>query len=476
MPHASSGIVRIGLIASIAWACDARVPDGKARRVILVTCDTLRADRLGAYGYPLPTSPNVDAFAREAVLFEEAYATTTWTVPSIGSILTGKLPEELGLERGNHFVLPPAAETIQELARGAGYATAAFVSNWVLRRPSSGLGDAGFGQGFETYDDRMPARVLNRASYERDAATTTDAALAWLDAHGRAEDRFFLWIHYMDPHGPYVPAPEDLARLERPPTDEPLVPLGETLLGRGQIPSYQNLDGERRPEIYRARYDAEIAGFDRGFGRFVEGLKARDLWSDSLVILTADHGESLGEHGYWFCHGENVHREQARVPLIVRFPDGHDRVAGNAGPAGTRVRELVGHLDVWPTVLEALGLPERPNRGVSWFRRSLPADRVNVQSLAAKRASPAWTCVSDGAFRLIQEGGTDPRLHDVRQDPAENEDLARGEPARAAELRRRGERWLEEARSTPLPPLLDEEDPRRADAMRALGYTEGDER
>src|SRR5204863_7160713 len=139
------------------------------------------------------------------------------------------------------------------------------------------------------------------------APATTDAALAWLDQR-TSDAPFFLWVHFQDPHGPYTPPADCMAALARPVTAEPDLKVGKDERGRGVLPLYQVVDDERRPEIYRQRYDAEIAFFDRELGRLLDGLRSRGVLAHALLVFSADHGESLGEHGYYFSHGQNLQR------------------------------------------------------------------------------------------------------------------------------------------------------------------------
>jgi arylsulfatase len=179
-------VLTIALVAGLAaWLAGCSrpraVPHGKARRVILITCDTLRADRLGAYGYRLPTSPSLDAFAAESIVFDEAYTTAPWTKPALAALLTGRTPDEIGMADGNMCELSRDSTTLAEFASAAGYDTAAFVSNWMLRRSTGELHAAGLAQGFDLFDDEMQTRELNRETSERDTRATTDAALEqWL--------------------------------------------------------------------------------------------------------------------------------------------------------------------------------------------------------------------------------------------------------------------------------------------------------
>jgi arylsulfatase A-like enzyme len=442
-------------------------PDGPARRVILITCDTLRADRLGAYGYERPTSPQLDAFAQSAVLYEQAYTSAPVTGPALSSLMTGKLPDEIGVSGGNRRFMPGAVETLAEIVRAAGLPTGAVVSNWVLRRPPPEAGDVGLPQGFDQFDDRMTERELNRTANERIAADTTDAAIGWLQARlDQGHERFFLWVHYQDPHGPYTP-PDDFARrFERATADEPPLPLGTTVKGKGEIPNYQVLGDERRPGVYRDRYDAEIACFDEQLGRLLDFVSGAGLLDDALVVFSADHGEALGEHGYWFCHGETTYAEAVRVPLIVRFPGSH--------AASGRRDELVGHLDLFPTVLEALGLPSRRTRGHSLFTPP-PTGRMLAQSLGEPGSPKRWHGLTDGRWRLVAGPDGTPRLFDLAADPREEHDLAAEQGERVALLQRSHAELMRSAERVAASPerVLSPEDEA---ILESLGYTgEGDE-
>lgn len=449
-------------------SCAREPATSPARRVILITCDTLRADRLGAYGYDSPTSPEVDAFARDSTVFQAAYSTSPWTGPSLSSLMTGRLPDEIGVPGGNRFPLPAAAVTLAEIVRDAGIATGAVVSNWVLRRPGAAHGDAGVAQGFQHFDDDMHSREANRErNFERISPDTSRGAIDWLEAQKRSgSDRFFLWVHFQDPHGPYTP-PDDIAR-EFPSvrTDEPPLTAGTTQKGKAQLPSYQRIDDELDPSFYRARYDAEIRYFDHGFGALVAWLRASQWYDDSLIVLTADHGESLGEHDYWFCHGENVHVEEIHVPLVVHYPR-----AVNRPPA--RVETLVSHLDLWPTILEAFALPTRPNRGVSLLHAELPRDRIAVHTLGLPNAANRWEGITSDSYRCVIEGREAPRLYAIA-DPHETNDLAAQQPERVADLLQRRQSFL----SSHVAPTLEAREMQGgADdehALKKLGYTDGD--
>jgi arylsulfatase A-like enzyme len=435
------------ILAGILLAACA--PAGPAPAVVLVTCDTLRADHLGCYGFGRPTSPALDALAGEARLYEAAWSTTSLTGPALSALLTGRPPETLGLQ-DNRNVLAAEAETLAERCTAAGIDTAAIVSNWVLRRRPE-LPDAGVQQGFAHFDDTMESVEISRDLHERLAPATTDAALAWLAARDRDEP-FFLWIHYQDPHGPYTPPDDCLAPFERPPTDEPELRLGRDQRGNGDLPAYQALGDERRPDAYRQRYEGEIRFFDRELGRLLDGLRSAGWLERVTLAFTADHGESLGERGYWFSHGQHLHREVVRVPLLLRAP---------GPPAPARIDAPVSHLDLFPTLLRALDLDPGPSIGRDLLAADVPADRVLPQFLRG-----GWAATT-GRHRLIVRGGA-ARLFDLQADPEEANDVAALEQALVETLTRRHH---ELARGlTPIEPAHAELDAAAEAGLNALGY------
>jgi arylsulfatase len=323
-------------------ASDAR-PD-----VLLVVVDTLRADHLGSYGHPGSPTPNLDALAAEGVLFERAVAASSRTAPSHASIMTSLFVNEHSIGHSNGGSRLGEETTLAELFAGAGYDTAAFVSNYMLRR------SMGLDRGFEVYDDEMAQVETNRSDvYERIARDTTERALAWLEStRGRP---WFVFVHYQDPHGPYEPPPPYNQRFESVPSGDetPLRVRGNVSGGPG-IPEYQLLPGLSFASEYRARYLGEVAYTDEWIGRLLRGADASARRS-LVVLMTSDHGESLGEDELYFLHGETTLPNVSHVPLLVRAP----------GIEPQRRAELVHHVDVLPTLLALAGVavPEQ-SRGL----------------------------------------------------------------------------------------------------------------
>ncbi|MHC4088887.1 MAG: sulfatase [Planctomycetota bacterium] len=305
--------------------------------IIFLTVDTLRADHLELYGYSRQTMPTVAALADRATVFDNAVVPRGSTRPSYASMLTGLYPFRHGV-RSNGAVLHENITTLTERLQAHGYHTAGFVSNFVLVGEQSGCS-----QGFDLYDDHLGERELNRPNYERTAGKTLKAMLEWLAAD--PPQPFFLFTNFIDPHGPYHP-PERFRKVFDSKSHRNLEPR--------QIPAYQRVEGVTDYYDYVDRYDAEIRYVDEALDIFVGELQRADLWDDSLVVFTADHGESLGEHGVFFEHHLLVYEETVRVPLAIRLPGAADR---QPGKEGQRVGALCSPMDLTPTVLEYLDIP-----------------------------------------------------------------------------------------------------------------------
>jgi arylsulfatase len=334
--------------ASLAGPIGCRPEVERPSLLIFLTVDTLRADRVGAFGGELGLTPNLDALADESLVFTSAYAPTSLTLPSVSSMMTGRYPSELGIW-SNESGLPASTPTLAGELKSRGWRTFAVVGNFVLRRGS------GLDSGFDHYDDSFRDREAVRGLPERTAADNTDAGLAMFDLCTAGEDtRCLVWIHYQDPHGPYTPTDERRARylpIEREAVDgRRVLPVRQGVVGIGGIPNYQYLDEQREVAFYRAGYDAEVSYMDEEVGRLLDGLEKRGLMDNALIVFAADHGESLGERDYWFAHGEYLSEVLVRVPFFLRVPG---RAPGRRGDVvslvdlfGTILRQLTGELDV----------------------------------------------------------------------------------------------------------------------------------
>ena len=341
----------IAALACIIFALSACSEGAKDHRsVVLITIDTLRADHLGCYGFESQVSPNVDELAAGGVLFERAVAASGVTAPSHATIMTSLYARQHSIGPRNGFTRLTDEITLAEILRDAGYETAAFLSNVVLKRR------IGLDRGFQVYDDEMSSPVRNRPLHvERVAELTTRRAIAWLKRPREA--RFFLWVHYQDPHGPYDPPEDFLGHLPyRPLRAESALTVLEKQHGKGGIPAYQVIGEMRLPSRYRHRYSGEVLYADHWVGELLRAVRGVDGGGDAIVLLTADHGESFGEGGFYFAHGHTTTPDLSHVPFILSAPE----------LVPERRPELVSHVDILPTLLELAGhRPPRSAKGIA---------------------------------------------------------------------------------------------------------------
>lgn len=480
------------------------VAQGAARPNVLVfMVDTLRADHLSCYGYDRETSPEVDAFAADAVLFEDCQAPSSWTKPSVGAIFTGLPPTSHGAV-GPRNVLAPAAETLPELLQKAGWRTGAMSDNPFITR------DFGFGQGFDVFHQLEPDVITNGTllgkvlfmlrvrslvgdwfavgdTIHEGAFPRVDQALAFIDE--AADDPWFCYVHLMEPHLPYDP-PREYAEAFGFPAGEPYErpPVYNGILPHQKAP--EPPPGLREKLV--AQYDGEIRDMSAAFGKLLDGLRERGLYEDTLVVFVADHGEEFHEHGGW-THGHSLHAETIHVPLIVRVPQAiaPEREVGR----GRRVRGIVSSTDLFRTLIGALEL-EYPRLA---DERDFVDGRSLMACLVGKEGKRPLDALSDGdrpifsevtmgsaELRAVRHGQwklivsrTGPldevvQLFAPRRDPGETEDHADRKPDLVAELRDKLDSWFrvfEGARLTREERELDDETRER---LMQLGYTGGD--
>ena len=321
--------------AGMLWLAACSAPQERPN-ILLISVDTLRADALACYGGEPDVGTQACALAEAGTRYTWAFSTAASTSPAIASLLTSRWVPSHGVTQNLATQLPDEHVTLAEAFTDAGYATAAVVSNPMLHSSRR------LNQGFEHYDQRMTRRERNRPGFaERAAGDTTDAALEWAQIQARAP--WFLWVHYQDPHGPYDPPQADGLSNS---SAAPLLPVLDNDTGLGGIPQYQALPGVRSRAAYERRYRDEIRYVDHHVGRLVEGLDA--LGTAPAVLLTADHGEALGEDGFYFAHGQSAGLEQIRVPLLWRPPAGAPVTASDVRSASL--------VDVAPTLLHAAGI------------------------------------------------------------------------------------------------------------------------
>ena len=420
-------------VALCAAGCAKGRPPAE-RSVVVITMDTTRADRLGAYGGGGGLTPNLDRLAREGVVLEEAIAQVPLTLPSHSSMFTGRYPATHGVRHNGIYRLRDEETTLAERLRGAGWETAAFVSAYVLTR--------GFGneQGFDLFDDVPVNRYEGGRDQvyeaERRALEVNERVAAWLASRPDPKRRFFLWVHYYDPHDPY---------------DAPEVP-DRRLPGEG--------------------YDREIAYMDAAIGDLLARLERDDLLDDTVVMALADHGESLGEHGER-THGIFLYEPVVHVPWIVRAP--------GLVEAGARVGGPVELVDLAPTVLALLGQsPLDAAQGRNLVPRLTGkedgAGRVAHAESLEPRLEFGWSelrMARDSSFKFIQ--APQPELYDLRTDRGERSNLAENDAERSQEMAGLVSAW--EAATAEASPKADATrrlDPEEEAKLRSLGYLGGD--
>jgi arylsulfatase A-like enzyme len=444
----------LALALGLGAACGAE-PPARGPHVVIVAIDTLRADALGSGGGPPDASPRLDELGAASARFTAAFAHAPWTLPSFASLYTSLPPEAHGAGgdvASGWRALEPAHTTLAERFQDAGYATHAVVNVDFLTAPF------GTAQGFDTVDARIADG--NRALRRADA--TTDAALDWVDAAQRGP--FLLLVHYFDPHAEYDPPPEFRARFA---LEQDRAGSGFRFGARehvvrhraGQLP----LDAATLARA-RALYQGEVAYTDREVGRLLDGLAARGILSNAIVVVTSDHGEEFGEHGSWE-HGHTHHDELLHVPLLIRAP----------GVAPRAIDEPVGLVDVAPTLCALAGLDIPPafrGRDLSSALRS-GASLPPLAGLAAYGNfwGPALSSWREARWKRI-DAGLASRLYDWRADPRELDDRAPSEPDALAASRAAHAAFLRALGASPARrgPAVDLDEATRARIER-MGYT-----
>lgn len=364
--------------------------DKKELNLLVITVDTLRADHTGVYGYNKIETPNIDSLGKNGVLFSQAYCHVPLTLPSHCSLFTGTLPIFHGV-RDNGYRMPSFNVTLAEISKKNGYRTAAFVGAFPL--------DSRFGldKGFDVYDDFYGSKnvVRDLSFIERRAEEVNKKAFEWIDRN--KNNKFFIWVHYFDPHAPY----------------EPPSPFNNAYVGR--------------------KYDGEIAYTDKAIGKLLEKLNQLKLTDKTLIILTSDHGEGLGEHNEK-THGIFIYDSTLRVPLIFYNP--------KIFPENRIVSDQVGLIDVMPTVLDLMGwnhIPDMQGRSLKSAMlegNSLPDKNCYIESVAAMmdRNWAPLQGIRTEKWKYID--APMPELYDLKNDPKEDNNILKENPEIVQHLRK----------------------------------------
>lgn len=456
--------------AVLTSACSEEPGPPPVDNVVLIVADTLRADRLGCYGYPRPTSPTIDALAKRGTLYEKNHSQGNWTVPSMISMISGLYVTQEETEL-------PVTPTLLEVVRAKGLETAAFVANEVL------VTARGFERGVDHFEDL----------HNEDALTVSDAFAKWLGGREKKK-RFFAWVHYIDPHHPYEPAKEfDVFDGPRPDFDA-LKPRWEEL--QKELAHYESseppLDFDSAVALMEREnslYDGEVREVDEGVRRVLAALEASGEMGRTLIVFASDHGEMLFEQpmppylirdaiqkqGYLkggvkdLCaqgHRPWYYEDLWNTPLIL---------VGPGIPAGARKPELAQNLDLYPTILEALDIASpRHVQGKSIYRRRAePLSRVHAYGQLTNAVlddrGRKLVLYPRPWFLLSGEGEAPSVLYDLELDGTETRDLTSNCPVESVELRQAIEKWrVDNARAAQTTTT-----PEQAEALRALGYGDG---
>jgi arylsulfatase len=462
---------------SLAAACGRRV-DGP--NILLITLDTTRRDHLGMYGYPIPTSPNLDRLAKDSLVYTNAYAVSSWTLPTHASMFTGKFPsahganydpqgplnlgEGIGAQYGGYRARPIAEDevTLAQVLEQHGYETGGIIAGpWLLERFR-------LGKGFEHYDDGGVTALNGRP-----AADVTSAAIEYVDEH--AGDAFFLFLNYYDPHGPWV---------EEAPKDEEGNPIAPPKPLQDVTPVMPpGADPTRMDAMMAANicYDAEIHYMDREIGRLLDHLKLRGLYEDAWIFVLADHGDLigdpvLGETGL-LGHGDSLTQAEIHIPFLVKEPG----PAGRKGEDPTPVQQI----DLLPTILARLGIALPPDvQGVplggshpivaELYKLPMMNQRTKGPNAKDWRHLGDWRVLVDGDDKFGWSSNGTHFLVDLARDPAERVNVIEQKPALAQRLEQALDAYI---RLLPRPGAtgaVEQPTPEELELLKGLGYVGGE--
>lgn len=342
MRHLKISIIALGFLSLFLNLSCENTQDKKKEvkdyNVIIISIDALRTDHMSAYGYTRETTPNIDAFLKKSTVFNGAVTVYPKTSSSMTSMLTGLYPYNHEVRKNAKDKLKKTIRTLPEILKGYGYSTAAFISNVVLKSKLSGLN-----QGFNTYDENLNEKEINRNLNERSAENLVIPAIKWIKQN--RNKKFFLWIHFIDPHGPYNPPKEYSKKFRSEVKNEIDIEL---------ISDYQRRGNLHDANRYIDLYDGEIAFMDENVGKLLSSISANVTKRKNLIIFTADHGESLGEHNDYFEHGRRVYDTCLRIPLAINLE-------GEIPANRIDKSDEVAIIDIMPTILNILGIDLKDN-------------------------------------------------------------------------------------------------------------------
>lgn len=434
-----------------------KLAEDAPRRVFFITVDTLRADHMSLYGYPRQTSPELAKLAGGGVVFEQAIAQWPKTGASFASMFTGQYPQTTGLTHKAALRVPEEYLILPELFQESGYTTVGVVSNAVL------AGKIGWSQGFDELLETWGGGDFPEDPHEFrhliHAPRVNELALPLLEKHAKTE-RLFVWLHYTDPHAPYM-LPEGFAN---PFLDDAWF-QGDTVVPRKAVRGPYRLGGRTDLPYYVSQYDANVLVADTYIRRVLDRARELGLLEDSLIVFTADHGESLGEHDSWFEHGPLPYNTTARVPLFF--------VRDGLKPG--RIGRPVELIDLYPTlrdlVVPGYEVPGLEGKSLAGFLQGKDSPDFRLAFSEAGEKPRYFRSVQDGIWKLVLgvggRRGDRIELYDLRSDPGETRDVATAHPEEARRLRGDLMRWIKDR---PGRHADQEEDEEAEKALRALGY------
>ncbi len=430
-------------------------PRPVADKVILISVDTLRPDFIGCYNPSILTTPSMDSLARRGVLFEDAFCNSPSTTPSHTSMLSGLYTWSHGVRR-NNYRIPDEVVLLPEILKSHGWITGGFVSLTTV------VGIYGFDRGFEVFDDTLTTKLDGYTYPERRCMDTIEPAIEWLSQH--LNDKAFMFLHLGDPHGPYSP-PEPYLKDLPPPSADKTLPIGRSNYDENAIPRYQVIGGHRETDFYIQRYHAEIRYVDDCLKLLLDKLNEWNILDHSMIILTSDHGESMGEHHKWFQHGSSLYYAQTRVPLVIVYP----------GIKPCRVRGIVESVDLAPTILEYLGM-ELPAEmeGMSFLARTRDPDQPAKSTWYGDLMGKMYGIEHNGMKLIYRNRRHDYLLFYVRSDPGEKVNIVADHPELKKALQNKLKSFIKSCRGLKAekPRLSPKDQVKVKKALRSLGYVE----
>jgi len=460
----SLGII---LVISVLWLVLSfllkHLVPSRRSNIILITLDALRPDHLGCYGYGRNTSPNIDKIGQEGIIFTQAIAQSSHTAASNSSLITSAYPNIHNVKDWGYQLNPRIPYTLAEILKAHGYTTALISDQVALSLIK------GFERGFITYHT-IWSSTFGLTSNRRKIIDITDWAIRWIK--NNKDKNFFLWLYYLDPHGPYVPpSPYNQKFInDKYYNVRKNIPIADDVYNQsviGAIPNYLAINGITDVDYYISQYDGEISYIDSQIGRLCEEFKKLRLDKNLIIIINSDHGEGMGEHNEYFCHGIFLYDELIRIPLIITF-DKHI-------PPGKKIDIQVRSIDIMPTILDLLKIKKDKymqghTRGVSLLPLIFNSDKYFISPRFAYSEFLNRQSVRTKEWKLIyNEENNQYELYALIEDPSESNNLVLKKTKEFGYLKQKLDNYRESGDKDKAGPefITGEE---RKEQLRSLGY------